>query len=135
MANPVIQDFSFRLDRSENMVINRNYDYMKGIVAYLFGLRPGSDEYNPEMGLDLPGKRFTTGRNNSRDTEYEKEIEHQFAKYTDMIAMNTVAYRKDGRYLISFILAYQNNFYEASVGVNDNTLTIVIDEQNAGIVP
>lgn len=135
MNNPVLQDFSYRLDHSENMVVNKNHDYMKGIIALLFGMRAGSDEYNPDMGLDLPGKRFTTGQSNTRDTSYEKEIERQFAKYTDMIALNPVAYRKDGRYLISFTLAYQNRFYEVSVGVNDNTLTISLDAANIGINP
>lgn len=135
MDAPIVQDFSFRLDRSENMVINSNYEYMKGIIAYLFGIRKGSDAYNPDWGLDLPGKRFTVGNNRSRDTEYEREIERQFAKYTEMIATNVVAYRKDGRIRVSFTLLYQNNFYETVIEPTDDSLSVVINNRAVGVNP
>lgn len=133
MATRKMEDFSYRLDHSENMVVNTGYDYIKGIVAMLFGMRPGTDEYNPEMGLDLPGQRFTTGKNGTRDSAYESNIERQFSKYTDLVVLNPVAYRKDGQYLVSFTVQYQDKFYETAVGVDKNTLNVVIDSRGAGI--
>lgn len=124
------QDFTYRMDRSENMVMASGAAYVKGITAMLFGLQPGSDPYNPEMGLFLPGKRFRAGSNGVRDYEYENQIAYQFSRYTKIQATSIIAFQKDGRYIVSFSAVFDDSIYDMRITSEPNSLNVLIQERS-----
>lgn len=123
------KDATFRTDISGNPVISSNKEYYLNIATMLFNMIPGTDPYNPEMGLNISQLQFKPGTPGERDTAYENEIATQFGKYTDMlISTPIVQYVKaDNAWKVTFQIVTNDATYNVLAGYEENTLSILID--------
>lgn len=99
-------DLTFHTDRTGNMVTGKNNEYITNIIQMLFTMKPGTDEYDLERGLDIFSHRFKSEVAGTRDTAYEVEIASQLSKYTDFIPINVVAMYTSSTLYIAMTLQY-----------------------------
>lgn len=104
-------DFSFRLDRTGKPVVTSGAEHVRTVLTMLFGMEPGTDEYEPERGLDLMGRKNRTYVDMTRDTEYESMISEQLTKYTDLLPLNIIAVYANQTLYINLSVQYQANVY------------------------
>lgn len=128
------KDFSFRMDRTGKMVTVQGAEHVRNVLVMLFGMRPGSDEYDSQRGLDLNGRKKRQYVERTRDTEYEIEIVTQVSRYTDLVPVNCVAiYLNDSLY-VNLQVRYMNEVYNTelstSAGAETNTLAAQIINLN-----
>ena len=123
MAN---KDITFRSDFSGNATLATGLHYYLGIINMLFNMVPGTDPYNPEMGLDVAKLRFTTGVQNQRNTEYESKIANQFNKYTDLNISSVIVQFIDDQWKITFTVTTNSATYNAFVGYRNDTLDVLL---------
>lgn len=104
-------DFSFRMDRTGKMVTAKGADHVRNVLVMLFGMRPGSDEYDAERGLDIAGRKHKQYVDKTRDVEYENMIVKQVSAYTDLIPVNCIAiYLNDSLY-VNLHVQYAGDIY------------------------
>ena len=118
-------DFTFRYDRSGNMITGKRSEYVINIVKMLFNLKKGDDPYNPDRGLFIQDKIRQQYVENQRDTAYETEIVKQFTTYTDLIPVNVVAIYMNKSIHIYMSISYQKQIYELDIDGTD-TLTAML---------
>lgn len=94
-------DLTLHTDRTGNMVVGKNNEYITGIVQMLFVMKPGTDENDLEKGLDIYSHRYKSENSGTRDTAYETEISKQFSTYTDLVPINVVAMYINNTLIIS----------------------------------
>lgn len=131
---PTTYDFSFKMDRNGKSVLTSGGEHVRGVATMLFAMVPGTDEYNPEMGLDLNGRKFKMYEEFTRDIEYENEIRSQFTTYTDLVPVEIMAiYVKNSLY-ISLTVKYMSEVFNIQVssdtGANMDELTSLIINRN-----
>lgn len=121
MARKEPIDFSFRMDRTGKMVTATGAEHVRNVMVMLFGMRPGSDEYDSERGLDLVGRKHRQYVEKTRDVEYENMIVKQISAYTDFIPINCVAiYLNDSLY-VNLQVQYANEIYNMELSSNTGT--------------
>ena len=120
------KDITFRSDFSGNATLATGLHYYLGIINMLFNMVPGTDPYNPEMGLDVAKLRFTAGVQNHRNTEYESNIANQFNKYTDLNISSVIVQFIDDQWKITFTVTTNSATYNAFVGYRDDTLDVLL---------
>lgn len=130
MPSNQVQDFSFRMDRTGKMVTVQGAEHVRNVLVMLFGMRPGSDEYDAERGLDLVGRKHKQYIEKTRDSEYEAMITTQISKYTDLVPVNCVAiYLNDSLY-VNLQVRYMDEVYNTELstklGVGLETLAAQI---------
>lgn len=79
------RDFTFRVQHTGAMAISQQGERIVNICQRLFFMKPGTDIYNTNMGLDIQGRAMRPYADGERDTEYENEIIRQFIDYTDIV--------------------------------------------------
>ena len=121
------RDATFRTDLSGNPILASNLDYYLGIVNILFNMIPGTDPYNPEMGLDIAKYRYKAGIEGERDTEYESKINEQFSKYTDLQISTPIMQFTNKSWKVTFQIITATAAYSTFVGYHENTLKVLID--------
>lgn len=113
-------DFSFRMDRTGKMVTVSGAEHVRNVLVMLFGMRPGSDEYDAERGLDLLGRKHRQYIDRTRDGEYESMIVKQLTKYTDLIPVSCIAiYLNDSLY-VNLQVRFMNEFYSTELATAKN---------------
>lgn len=123
---PDTKDITFRPDRNNNMVVASRGEYICNIAKMLFNMIPGTDEYNPDRGLNIRSKASQPNESGSRDSSYEQEIVKQFTTYTDLIPMNVVVQYKNHKMYIYMQIRYQNVLYEIDLTDQDDELVVVL---------
>lgn len=108
-------DLTLHTDRTGNMVIGKNSEYITGIVQILFTMKPGTNDTDLNMGLDLPAKRYKSEINGTRDTAYEMEISKQFTTYTDMIPISVIAMHVNGTFMVAMTIRFDNEIINVEV--------------------
>lgn len=130
MPSSLTKDFSFRMARTGKMVVASGAEHVRNVIVMLFGMRPGTDEYEPERGLDLVGRKFRQYTEKTRDTEYEQMIINQLSRYTDLIPVSVIAIYLNESLYVSLQVQYQGNFYatelSSEVGADMDTLSAMI---------
>lgn len=121
-----IKDLSFRTDHNNNMIVARKGEYVCNIVKMLFNMIPGSDEYNPDRGLNIRSQASKPNESGYRDSSYESEIVRQFNAYTDLIPMNVIARFKDHKMHIYMKVRYRYNIYEVDVTNEEDELVAAL---------
>lgn len=110
-----VKDFSFRMDRTGKMVTVSGAEHVRNVLVMLFGLRPGSDEYDAERGLDLLGRKHKMYVERTRDTEYESMIITQISRYTDLVPVRCIAiYLSDSLY-VNLQVRYLDEVYSTEI--------------------
>lgn len=104
-------DFSFHMDRTGKPIVTSGAEHVRAVVTRLFGMLPGTDEYNPEMGLDLIGRRTRTYVEMTRDTEYETMIKKQLTTYTDLVPIEVSAVYMNKTLIVSLTVQYFGDSY------------------------
>lgn len=104
-------DFSFRLDRTGKPVMTSGAEHVRTVLTMLFGMEPGTDEYEPERGLDLMGRKNRTYVDMTRDLEYESMISRQITMYTDLLPLSVVAAYANQTLFVNLSVQYQSNVY------------------------
>ena len=117
VANTIetVYDFSFRIDYTGKTVITSGGQHVRNVAIMLFGMKPGTDEYDSEMGLDLQGRKFKSYVDMTRDTEYEQAIIKQFSKYTDIIVSAVIATYMNNMLYVNMQVKYQDQLYNIEV--------------------
>lgn len=116
-----ISDFSFRIDRAGKTVLTTGGEHVRGVITMLFAKKPGKDEYESELGLDLVGRRFTTYVDRTRDTEYESMIVSQITKYTDLLPVNVVAIYLNQSLYVNMQVMYNGEIYTMELSAPNGT--------------
>lgn len=111
-------DFSFKMDRTGKSILLKNGEHVRSISTMLFAMRPGMDEYESELGLDLVGRRFQMYAEKTRDTEYESTIVKQFTKYTDLVPLNVIAIYLNESLYVNMQLRYEGDIYTIELSSN-----------------
>lgn len=120
MASVKDLDFSFRMDRTGKMIIASGAEHVRNVITMLFGMRPGSDEYDSERGLDLLGRKHRQYVEKTRDTAYESMIIKQLCAYTDLVPLNCIAiYLNDSLY-ISLEVQFNGDAFVTELSSNKN---------------
>lgn len=130
MADSNTTDFTFRHDRTGNMIIGKRGEAVCNIVNMLFNTIPGTDEYDSDKGLYIDQKQFQMYENNTRDTAYESRIMKQFSTYTDLVPVNVVAMYMNHSLYVYMKVRYQTQIYEIDVVSSNNTLTAMLHSNN-----
>lgn len=99
-------DFSFRTEHTGCMAVTSGKEYICNIAQRLFYTIKGADEYNRDMGLDLPTRAKKPYHDGYRDSEYEQEVLKQFLTYTDIIPSVVVAMYQDKMLIITMRATY-----------------------------
>lgn len=124
-----IKDLTFRLDRNYNQVIVSGAARYYQIVRMLFITVPGTDEYNPNKGLNILSKLYDPRTNYERDTEYETEVSRQFSEYTDLMATNVTAMGINGAFCVLFDLHTPTGVYEILINNKTDQLTVLLNNK------
>lgn len=122
------KDATFRTDRAGNAILATKLEYYLGIVNMLFNMVPGTDPYNPDMGLNLAQYQFQAGIEGDRDSDYEVKITEQFSKYTDIRISNPIMQFASGGWKVAFQILVDGVAYTALVGYTENTLSVLIQD-------
>lgn len=112
-------DLTLHTDRTGNMVVGKNNEYVTGIVQMLFTMKPGTNDTDLEMGLDLPGKRYKSEISGTRDTAYEIEISKQFTKYTDLVPVNVIAMHVNKGFMVAMTIRLNNDIMNVEVAPSE----------------
>lgn len=125
MANETY-DLTYRTDRTGNMVKGKRGEYVCNLAQLLFNMVPGTDEYEPDKGLDIARKRNRTYTKETRDTDYENQIVAQFTKYTDLIPVNVIAMYMNNSLHIYMSIRFEGAIYEMDLIDSNDSLTAML---------
>lgn len=125
MANETY-DLTYRTDRTGNMVKGKRGEYVCNLAQLLFNMVPGTDEYEPDKGLDIARKRNRTYTKETRDTDYENQIVTQFTKYTDLIPVNVIAMYMNNSLHIYMSIRFEGAIYEMDLIDSNDSLTAML---------
>ena len=127
-------DFSFKMDRTGKPVTTKGAQHIRTVVMMLFAMEPGTDEYEPERGLDLLGRKQRTYIEMTRDTEYESMIHEQFTKYTDLTPLNVLAVYLNNSLFVSLTVQFLGEVYtmelSSELGADLDSLTAMLVNVN-----
>lgn len=119
-------DLTYRTDRTGNMVKGKRGEYVCNLAQLLFNMVPGTDEYEPDKGLDIARKRNRTYTKETRDTDYENQIVTQFTKYTDLIPVNVIAMYMNNSLHIYMSIRFEGAIYEMDLIDSNDSLTAML---------
>ena len=122
---------TFRTESSGNMAVATPLENIANTVQRLFHIIPGSDDYDPEMGLDIVGRSRTSSENDgSRDTDYEITIMKQLQTYTNIRPLSVIATYENNTLKVGLSLEYSNRIYQLAITSEPDskaTLTALIN--------
>lgn len=134
VLNAKSEDFSFKLDRTGKPVVTTGGEHVKGIITMLLAMKPGMDEYDPERGLDINGRKNRAYTELTRDTEYEAMIRDQITKYTDLVPIDVLAIYVNNAIFVSITVSYQGTAYTVELqnqrGADEGTLNAMLVNVN-----
>ena len=107
MAALKTKDITFRLSESTGQpAIATDTEHVIGVIKRLLEMKPGSDIYNPGMGIDIRSYNLMAARNGSRLPALETDITNQLIQYTDVVPKSLVAMALGGRIYLSGTISY-----------------------------
>ena len=115
-------DVTFRTNDSGNWVMASTSEHILNTVQRLLYTHPGTDVYNPDMGLDIMGRCQKAYQDNSRDTEFENRMIDQLNKYTDIIPIAVVAQYRNKLMIIDMSITYESVQYRLQMSSDPSTL-------------
>ena len=95
-------------------------------VQRLLYTRPGSDIYNPELGLDALGRRQAKYKEGDRDLEFENAISTQCSLYTDIVPIAVVCVYKDNALTLAMTVSYSSAEFRLQLSIDPNQLSSLI---------
>lgn len=88
-------NITFRMSRMGDPIVSNNGENICNIFQRILYMVPGTDDYNPDMGLDIVSRSKLQYTEGTRDTDYETRIVDQLFKYTDIVPLNVIAIYQD----------------------------------------
>lgn len=103
-------DITFRANEGDRTwAYASDTEHVLSTIQRLLYMTPGTDIYQPDMGLDLVGRSRRAYREGDRDTEYESKVVEQLNKYTDIV-------------VTSIACVFQNEVLTVSMGATYNSV-------------
>ena len=109
MASPT--DITFRAEQGGKQAISTRLEYVVNIAQRLLHMRPGDDDYDPEMGLNIMKETNVAAEDGSRNTDFEQKALRQFQTYTDIAIQNIIAIYKDHVLRVQITFRFQGEAY------------------------
>ena len=101
-------------------------EHVLDTINRLFHMVPGTDEYDPNWGLNIAAQKFIPHDKNGRNSQYENDILTQLGKYTDLTAKTVTArYYKDNLVVLMDIM-YKNKTYMVSISSEPDSLATIV---------
>lgn len=129
-------DFTFRTEQSGKMALSGDKEHIVNVLQMLFHMVPGTDDYSPDLGLDIRSKAFQPHVEGYRDSAYESRISEQLSAYTDLTPHEVITTYTNGRLSIYLLVSYNNSDYTVGIGRGSggNTVDTIINISQGGNV-
>ena len=108
MPNVNTDDLTFRTGANKEWSIASKSEHVLNTVQRLLYMTPGSDIYDPEVGLDVMGRSRKGYKEGDRDTEYESKIAQQINTYTDIVVSAVVCFYQNETLIITMNATYDS---------------------------
>lgn len=134
---PTSTDFTFRTEQSGKMALSGDKEHIVNVLQMLFHLVPGTDDYLPDLGLDIRSKAFQPHVEGHRDNSYESKISEQLSAYTDLTPMEVMATYMNNRLNVYLRVRYNNNDYTIGIGRGSDSRSVdtIINISQGGNMP
>ena len=128
MAKTKVQDFTNRVESSGKVALSSNAEHIVNVIQRLLHISPGTDIYNPDMGLDVIARSRRPYTDGYRDTTYETLIGRQILEYTDIVPVNIVAVYKNQSLVLYMDVRYSDQLYRLQIGTDESDVRTMITE-------
>lgn len=119
-------DITFRMSRLGDPVASNSGEAVCNKFQRLLYMIPGTDDYNPNMGLDITTRAKRPYAEGARDTEYETQITEQLYTYTDIVPLSVIAIFSNKSLVILLNCQVNNQEFQVQVSSDPNALATVI---------
>ena len=128
MPKTAVSDLKFKADRSGLMGTTKSdADYIIHIAKRLFYTVPGSDDYDPNRGLNIRSEMVKQHPPNGTNVEYQLQIEEQFKTYTDIQPMAVHCWYVNRSMVVFMTVAYRDRVYNITINPDQDDLGLKID--------